>query len=160
MRRRSGSMFSGAGIFDLAIAQVLDVDVAWFVENDPAASRVLAARFPGVPNYGDVTSVDWDTVEPVWLLTGGFPCTDVSSAGRRAGLRPGTRSGLWAHMRYAIERLRPELVVIENVRGLTSTEAHSDLEPCPWCVGDDEGGALRALGAVLGDLASLGYDAE
>jgi DNA (cytosine-5)-methyltransferase 1 len=84
----------------------------------------------------------------------------VSSAGKRAGIRPGTRSGLWAHFAHAISQLQPSLVVIENVRGLLSATAHSDVEPCPWCLGDDTDGALRALGAVLGDLADLGYDAS
>jgi DNA (cytosine-5)-methyltransferase 1 len=138
---------------------VLGGDVAWHVEFDKAPSAALAHRFPGVPNYGDVTAVDWAAVEPVDVLTGGFPCQDLSHAGKRAGLRPGTRSGLWEHMAYAISELRPRLVVIENVRGLLSAEAHSDVEPCPWCVGDGSGDVLRALGAVLGDLAGLGYDA-
>jgi DNA (cytosine-5)-methyltransferase 1 len=147
-------------MLDLAVHQVLDAQPAWFVENDPAASRVPAHHWPDVPNYGDITTVDWAGVAPIHVLTGGFPCTDVSSAGKRAGLRPGTRSGLWSQMVYAISQLRPELVVIENVRGLLSADAHCDLEPCPWCLGDDEGRPLRALGAVLGDLAELGYDAR
>jgi DNA (cytosine-5)-methyltransferase 1 len=157
---RGGCLFAGAGALELAVGSVLDVDPVWFVENDPAASRVLAHHWPGVPNYGDITTVDWDSVEPIDLLTGGFPCTDVSAAGKRAGLRPGTRSGLWSHMAYAINKLRPKLVVIENVRGLLSTDAHCDLEPCPWCLGDNEGRPMRALGAVLSDLASIGYDAR
>lgn len=89
-------------------------------------------------------------------------CQDVSHAGRRAGLiRDGdgrTRSGLWGQMLRAIDELRPELVVAENVRGLLSARADSDVEPCPWCVGDAEGEPhLRALGAVVADLAELGY---
>jgi DNA (cytosine-5)-methyltransferase 1 len=84
----------------------------------------------------------------------------VSHAGKRAGLRPDTRTGLWTQMAYAIDQLRPRLVVAENVRGLLSAQAHSDVEPCPWCVGDRPGGYLRALGAVLGDVADLGYDAS
>ena len=66
----------------------------------------------------------------------------MSHAGKRAGLRPDTRSGLWTHMAYVIGQLRPALVVIENVRGLLSARAAGDLEPCPWCVGDGEDGAL------------------
>jgi hypothetical protein len=87
-------------------------------------------------------------------------CQDVSSAGRRAGLQPGNRSGIWSHCAYAIGVLRPQLVIIENVKGLLSARAHSDVEPCPWCMGNTTDKCLRALGAVLGDLASLGYDAE
>ena len=99
--------------------------------------------------------------EPVDILTGGFPCQDLSLAGKRAGLKDGTRSGLWSEFAHAIDVIRPRLVVIENVRGLLSATAHSDVEPCSWCLGDDGGEpALRALGAVLGDLASLGYDAR
>ena len=158
MNYRIGSLFSGAGAFDAVLHQVLGAETAWFVENDPAASRALTHHWPDVPNYGDVTTVDWSAVEPVDVLSGGFPCQDVSCAGRRVGLRPDTRSGLWSQMAYAIAQLRPRLVVIENVRGLLSADAACDLEPCPWCLGDNEGRPLRALGAVLGDLAQLGYD--
>lgn len=129
-------------------------------EIDPAPARILAHHHPDVPNLGDITAVRWADVERVDVITGGFPCQDLSLAGGRAGLRDGTRSGLWSHMAAAIDQLRPRLVVIENVRGILSASAHSDVEPCPWCLGDDTGEpALRALGAVLADLASLGYDA-
>lgn len=158
-QRRIGSLFSGYGGLEMGVQAVLGGTVAWHCEIEPAAAKVLAHHHPDVPNLGDITAGDWSRVEPVDVLTGGFPCTDVSSAGRRLGLRPGTRSGLWTHMAYAVDQLRPELVVIENVRGLLSADAHCDLEPCPWCLGDDEGRPLRALGRVLGDLADLGYDA-
>ncbi|MEV7393735.1 DNA cytosine methyltransferase [Streptomyces sp. NPDC091215] len=75
----------------------------------------------------------------------------------------GTRSGLWLHVVRAIEALNPCLVVIENVRGLLTSPAGSpgDVEPCPWCLGDTAGQpAVRALGAVLGSLADLGFDAR
>lgn len=158
---RIGSLFSGYGGLDLGVMLALGGRVVWHAEIDPAPARILAARFPGVPNLGDVTAVDWDAVEPVDVLTGGFPCQDVSHAGKRAGLRPDTRSGLWSVMAYVIDQLRPQLVVIENVRGLLSAAAHSDVESCPGCLGDGNGEpALRALGAVLGDLAGLGFDAE
>lgn len=89
------------------------------------------------------------------------PCQDVSLAGRRRGLKEGTRSGLWSEFARLIDTVRPDWVVIENVRGLLSADAAGDVEPCPWCLGDDgEQHALRALGAVLGDLADLGFDAE
>lgn len=99
--------------------------------------------------------------EPVDVLGGGSPCQDLSHAGRRKGMRAGTRSGLWASMVDAIDIIRPRLVVWENVRGALSAEADSDLEPCPGCLGDpDDGAVLRALGRVLGDLADIGYDAN
>ncbi|WP_257002221.1 DNA cytosine methyltransferase [Streptomyces sp. WZ.A104] len=75
----------------------------------------------------------------------------------------GTRSGLWLNIVRAIEALNPCLVVIENVRGLLTSPAGSpgDVEPCPWCLGDAAGQpAVRALGAVLGSLADLGFDAR
>ena len=88
-------------------------------------------------------------------------CQDVSTAGKRAGMRAGTRSGLWSSMCDAIDILHPRLVIWENVRGVLSSKADSNLEPCPGCVGGSGGGpALRALGRVLGDLADLGYDAR
>lgn len=156
-----GSLFSGYGGLDMGVQAVLGGETAWFVEYDDAPSRILAHHWPEVPNYGDVTTTDWASVEPVDILTGGFPCQDVSLAGLRRGLKAGTRSGLWSEYARAIDILRPSLVVIENVRGLLSAEATGAMEPDPWSMGDgpDEP-ALRALGAVLGDLAELGYDAE
>lgn len=157
---RVGSLFTGYGGLDMAVHEVLGGDTAWVSDIDKGACKILAHRYPDVPNLGDITTVDWSQVKPVDVLTGGFPCQDVSHAGKRAGIRPGTRSGLWEHFAYAIDQLRPGLVVIENVRGLLSASAHSDLEPCPWCLGDGPGGHLRALGAVLGGLADIGYDAS
>lgn len=85
-------------------------------------------------------------------------------AGKRAGLVEGTRSGLWGKFAEGISVLRPKYVVAENVRGLLSAKADSRMEPCPSCMGvHNPGGrkpAMRALGAVLGDLADLGYDAQ
>lgn len=157
-----GSLFSGYGGLDIAVSNVTGARVAWHCEWEDAPSTILEKNFPGVPNYRDVTTVDFSAVEKVDILAGGFPCQDLSLAGRRAGLREGTRSGLWSEFVRAIETIRPEMVVIENVRGLLSASAHSDLEPCAWCVGETGDGepSLRALGAVLGDLAGLGYDAE
>lgn len=156
---RIGELFAGYGGLGMGVMAVLGGDIAWVSEIDRGACKVLAHRYPDAPNHGDVTTIDWARVESVDILTGGFPCQDLSTAGKRAGMRPGTRSGLWSHFAYAISQLRPPLVVIENVRGLLSAEAHSDVEPCPWCLGDDPGDAMRALGAVLADLADIGYDA-
>lgn len=156
-----GSLFSGYGGLDLAVTEVTGATVAWHCEWDDAPSKILEKNFPGIPNYRDVSKVDWHSVEPVDILTGGFPCQDLSLAGKRAGLKEGTRSGLWSEFFLAISILNPRLVVIENVRGLLSAEAHSEVEQCEWCLADGQGEpSLRALGAVLGDLASLGYDAR
>ena len=88
------------------------------------------------------------------------PCQDLSMAGRRAGMADGTRSGLWTYMSAAIETLRPQLVIAENVRGLLSGKAHSKSEQCEGCVDGADLGHRRALGTVLADLARLGYDAQ
>jgi DNA (cytosine-5)-methyltransferase 1 len=156
-----GSLFSGAGMLDKAVEHVFGGEVVWHCEQDKAASKVLAHHWPSVPNLGDITAVDWTAVEPVDVLCGGFPCQDVSAAGKRAGIKDGTRSGLWAVFADAIDTLRPSIVIIENVRGLLSARAHRNLEPADTTLGNEsERLILRAAGAVLGDLADLGYDAQ
>jgi DNA (cytosine-5)-methyltransferase 1 len=164
-----GSLFSGAGGLDLAAEMVFGGRVVWQAEIDKAASKVLAHRFPDVPNLGDITAVEWGDLPAVDVLCGGFPCQDVSAAGKRAGIKDGTRSGLWAIFAEAIDALRPQYVVIENVRGLLSATAHrtvdddesGDMESVAAVVGNGSGRpVLRAAGAVLGDLATLGYDAQ
>ncbi|MEN8652394.1 DNA cytosine methyltransferase [Streptomyces sp. 21So2-11] len=139
--------------------------VVWHAENDSRAARVLSRHWPGIPNHGDVTALDWADVEPVDVLTAGFPCQGLSVAGPRTGLAPGTRSGLWHHLVTGIEALAPALVVIENVRGILSTRTDPlpctvrDVEPCPRCLGDADGQPrMRALGTVLSGLADRGYD--
>ena len=156
-----GSLFSGYGGLDLAVMNVTGAEVAWHCEWEDAPSTILDKHFPGVPNYKDVSKVDFTQVEPVDILTGGFPCQDLSLAGKRAGLQDGTRSGLWSEFARAIEELKPRLVVIENVRGLLSATASNGMEYSEEDLAALNGRApLRALGAVLGDLADLGYDAK
>ncbi|HAM43969.1 MAG TPA: DNA (cytosine-5-)-methyltransferase [Propionibacteriaceae bacterium] len=181
---RIGSLFSGYGGLDLAVEHVFGGETVWFSEINEPVARVFAHHWPDAPNLGDITRISWSQVEPVDILIGGFPCQDVSTVGKRAGLAPGTRSGLWAHMGTAIEVLQPQWVVIENVRGLLSspairpiTEGDDNaprnpcaatpddtalraLEPDPWHLGDSATRPLRAAGAVLGDLADLGMDAQ
>ncbi|WP_340088850.1 DNA cytosine methyltransferase [Microbacterium esteraromaticum] len=182
-RLRIGSLFSGYGGLDLAVEHVFNATTVWFSELNAPVARVFSHHWPEAPNLGDITAIDWSQVEPVDILIGGFPCQDVSTVGKRAGLAPGTRSGLWAHMAVAIDALQPEWVVIENVRGLLSSPAtrpsaegdnHDrrnpgdaspdgatlrNVEPDPWHPGDYATRPLRALGAVLGDLADLRLDA-
>lgn len=120
---RVGSLFSGCGGLDLAVEAVFDARTVWFSEINEPVARVFAHHWADAPNLGDITAIDWNSVEHVDILCGGFPCQDVSTAGKHAGLAPGTRSGLWAHMAGAIDALQPEWVVIENVRGLLSATA-------------------------------------
>lgn len=138
-----GSLFSGYGGLDLAAQSTFARPLAFVSDIEPGPCKILAHHYPDVPNLGDVTAVDWAPWRGlISVLTGGFPCQDVSTAGRRRGLIKGvTRSGLWGEMHRA-------------------AAADSDMEPCPWCVGEGRGDALRALGAVLGDLADTGYDAR
>lgn len=176
---RVGSLFSGYGGLDLAVEHVFNSETVWLSEINEPVAGVFAHHWPEAPNLGDITAINWSRVEPVDVLIGGFPCQDVSTVGKRAGLARGTRSGLWSHMAAAIDALQPEWVVIENVRGLLSSPANRsrlegdddehrnpdnatpdpatlrNLEPDPWGLGDDAARPLRAAGAVLGDLADL-----
>jgi DNA (cytosine-5)-methyltransferase 1 len=135
-RLRTGSLCTGYGGLDLAVLAALDAALIWCADNDPDASTVVAARFPAARNLGDLTSVDWATVPPVDLVTVGFPCQDISTAGRGAGITEGTRSGLWTQIAEALSHLRPGSVLVENVAALRS----------------------RGLSRVLADLAHFGYD--
>ena len=150
------------GGLDLAVQSVFpQAQTAWHCEFDKAPSTILNHHYPDVPNLHDVTQVDWEKVEPVDIITGGSPCQDLSSAGKRAGMTEGTRSNLWVNMREAIATIQPRLVVWENVQGALSAEAYSSsgMEPRQGFLGGG-GGHLRALGRVLGDLAEIGYDAR
>lgn len=155
-----GSLFTGYGGLDRAVETVTGAHTVWVSDIDKGANKILTHRYPNIPNLGDITQIDWNSVEPVDILTGGFPCQDLSHAGKRAGLKNGTRSGLWSHMAEAVKQLQPRLVVAENVRGLLSAYAPGDVEPCALCVGDQPTTDLRALGVVLADLAGIGYDAQ
>lgn len=179
------SLFSGYGGLDEGVRAALGGHVVALAEYEPptkktprptqAAARVLAHRYPGVPNLGDVTAADFRQLHGmVHGITAGFPCQDVSHAGLRTGMHEGTRSGLWSQVARAIDELQPALVMIENVPGLRTAragdptevvddETASDMEPDAGAVGDASRGdrpVLRAFGAVLGDLAERGYDAE
>lgn len=161
---RLGSLFTGYGGLDMGVAMALAgarVDVQWVADVEDGPRRVLARHWPDAPNLGDVTGVDWARTPRVDVICGGSPCQDMSLAGERRGMRPGTRSGLWDAMARAVLAHRPRLVAWENVEGALSSGAHSRVEPSPGRVGDGSGRpALRAIGRVLGDLADAGYDAR
>ena len=106
-----GSLFSGYGGLDLAVGG----EIAWYSEVEPAACKVMEAHYPGVPNLGDITKVDWAEVETVDVITGGYPCQPFSNAGARKGTAD--ERHLWPYVRDALGVLRPERAVLENVRG-------------------------------------------
>jgi DNA (cytosine-5)-methyltransferase 1 len=159
---RLGELCAGYGGLGMAVEEVFGATTAWFSEFDAAPSKILAHHWPDVPNYGDMTKIDWADIERVDIISGGTPCQDLSNAGRMRGMTEGTRSNLWVQMREAIAVQKPAYVVWENVRGAFSAKAASDLEHCPRCMGEagHGGPGLRALGRVLGDLSDLGFDAE
>lgn len=130
-------LFSGCGGFSLGLERTGGFAPAAFCEIEPYARRVLARHWPEVPCIDDITSADFEPVGPVDLVTAGFPCQDISFAGKGAGLAGG-RSGLFWHVLRAAGLVgRPQLL-LENVAALLD----------------------RGMGAVLGALASFGYDAE
>jgi len=139
-----GSLFSGIGGFDLGFERA-GMRVSWQVELDSFCRAVLARRFPDAARFEDVRGVGARELDPVDLVCGGFPCQDLSSAGRGAGI-DGARSGLWSEFARIVRELRPRYVVVENVPALLTGKGKR------W----DRG----PIGRVLGDLAEARYDAE
>jgi DNA (cytosine-5)-methyltransferase 1 len=131
-----GSLFAGIGGMDLGLERAGMV-CRWQVEIDDYCRRVLAKHWPDVPRYGDIREVTGEGLERVDLICGGFPCQDISNAGKRAGI-DGERSGLWSEYIRLVRVLRPRYVLVENVAALLG----------------------RGVDVVLGDLAASGYDAE
>jgi len=93
-----GSLFSGYGGIDRAIADVFGAETAWVSDVDPGANAILAHRYPDAPNLGDITAIDWATVPRVDIISGGSPCQDLSMAGRRAGMTPEAARDLLARL--------------------------------------------------------------
>jgi DNA (cytosine-5)-methyltransferase 1 len=120
---RFGSLFSGIGGFDLGLERA-GMECAWQCEIDDKCRGVLKRHWPEVQVYDDVRSIGRG-VETVDLVCGGFPCQDLSVAGRRAGLA-GERSGLWHEFARVLAEVRPEWCVIENVPGLLSSNKGRD----------------------------------
>jgi DNA (cytosine-5)-methyltransferase 1 len=130
-----GSLCTGYGGLDLAVETFFDAETVWCAETDKYASHVITKRFT-IPNYGDIKAIDWGSVEPIDILTAGYPCQPFSHAGQRKGKND--ERHLWPYILEAISVLHPRIVVLENVRGHIS-------------LGMEE---------VLKGLASNGYDAK
>jgi DNA (cytosine-5)-methyltransferase 1 len=139
---RIGSLFSGIGGLELGLERSGLGHTVWQVEKDPYCLEVLAKHWPNARRFTDVSTVtgrgspfaNLFELEPVDLVCGGFPCQDVSSAGKRVGLG-GARSGLWSEYVRIVDELRPGWVVVENVAS----------------------GAGRWVDAVRMELAERGY---
>jgi len=109
------SLFSGIGGLDLA-ARWAGIETVGFCEIEPFPVEILKRRWPNVPIVDDVRTVHGDEWRAVDIVFGGFPCQDLSSAGKKAGLE-GARSGLWFEMLRVIREIRPCWILAENVRG-------------------------------------------
>lgn len=131
-----GSLCSGYGGLDLAIEAEFGATATWHSEVDPRAAALMEAHWPGVPNLGDLTTLDWSEVTPVDIICGGYPCQPFSAAGLRQGTNDARH--LWPHIANALRVLRPRYAVFENVGGHLS-------------LGFDR---------VLSDLDQIGYVAE
>ncbi len=141
-----GSLFAGIGGIDLAFSWA-GYHTAWQVEIDDYCTQVLQRHWPDVPRYRDVRGVTgrggkgwrrYERLAPVDVMVGGFPCQDISVAGRGAGIQAGTRSGLWFEFARLIGELRPRAVLLENVSAILARDGN----------------------VVIGSLAALGYDAR
>lgn len=142
-------LFSGIGGFSLGLERTGGFETVAFCEIEEFPRRVLAKHWPKVPCYHDVRTLTADVLRndgiAVDVITGGFPCQDISTAGKQAGIKEGTRSGLWSEIKRLVGEIRPRFVVVENVSALLSGPSE---QPGGW------------FGRVLGDLAECGYDAE
>jgi DNA (cytosine-5)-methyltransferase 1 len=130
-----GSLCTGYGGLDMAVEAYFNAEMVWCAENDKYASKVIAERF-NKPNLGDIKQIDWASLEPIDILTAGYPCQPFSHAGQRKG--ENDERHIWPDILKGISILRPKYIILENVRGHLS-------------LGFKE---------VLGDLAQNGYDAK
>ena len=138
-------LFAGIGGFTLGLERA-GFETAAFCEIDPYAQKVLAKHWPGVPIYDDVRTITAERLASdgigVDVITGGFPCQDISTAGKQAGIQDGTRSGLWSECARLLGELRPRYAIFENVTNLLNGERGA------W------------FKRVLWDISKVGYDAE
>jgi DNA (cytosine-5)-methyltransferase 1 len=133
-----GSLFSGIGGFELGLERAIPgLETVWQVEQVEFCQKVLQKHWPNAKIYDDVRNINKNNVEPIDILCGGFPCQDISLAGKGEGIN-GKKSGLWWEMHRIISELRPRIAIMENVPAIT----------------------FRGLDTVLGSLSQIGYDAE
>jgi DNA (cytosine-5)-methyltransferase 1 len=141
MKLRLLDLFSGIGGFSLGLEKSGNFETAAFCEIEPYCRAVLKKHWPNVTVYEDVKELSKERLAADGLaidaICGGFPCQDISTAGRGAGLS-GERSGLWFEFHRLIKEIKPQVAIIENVSALRS----------------------RGLDEVLRSLAEIGYDAE
>ena len=130
-------LFSGIGGFSLAAQWLGGIETIQFVECDPFCQRVLSKHWPTVPIHNDILTYN-PSHGSADIICGGFPCQDVSQAGKRAGIKEGNRSGLFYELMRVVRLVGPQYVVLENVAAITS----------------------NGLDTVLGTLAEAGFDAE
>ena len=121
---RHASFFSGVGGLDLGFERA-GIETVSVSEIDPYANSVLAERFPGAPNLGSITEINADDIPEADIWSGGFPCQDLSVAGKRAGFS-GKRSSLAFTFLDLVEQRRPRWLVLENVPGLFSSNKGRD----------------------------------
>lgn len=142
-------LFSGIGGFSLGLERTGGFETVAFCEIEEYPRKVLAKHWPDVPCYRDVRELTAERLAAdgitVDVITGGFPCQDISVAGNQAGIATGTRSGLWSEITRLISEIRPKFVIVENVANLLV--GPSD-QPGRW------------FSRVLGDLAERGYNVE
>lgn len=128
-----GSLFSGIGGLELGLEMAGLGPVAWQVEADPEARAVLEVHWPDAQRFNDVRTFcgPRDGAEPVSLICGGFPCQDLSVAGKGAGIVAGARSSLWREMVRIVDECQPEVVVVENVaQGLSRWQGVAEADLC------------------------------
>lgn len=147
------SLCSGYGGLDIAIEKVTGATTIAHVEHDKWASKVLARRWPGIPNYGDLTTLDWGGLGDYEMLAAGFPCQPVSQAGQR-GVHNDPR-WLWPFIAQGVSQTRPEWVVLENVPGLLGRWRDKQWERDNPGLG--ECWRPPPIQGIVDDLAALGY---
>ena len=130
----AGSLFTGIGGLDLGFERA-GIHSAFQVECDRGCRHILRRHFPNATRFADVRTVGAHNLQPVDIIHGGFPCQNLSKAGRGAGLA-GARSGLWFEFHRIVSELKPAFVAIENVFGLLSQRHRSDFGTIIQGLGD------------------------